>query len=374
MHTSRICSTWFRAISLGLLLSAWMMPAQWAAAEKLKTRNVIYVMMDGVRVQEMFGGADAELLPTEGGAAELTRLRYWRDTPEARRETLMPFIWGTIAKNGQIFGDETKNAPVMVSNGLNFSYPGYSETLCGVADPRVDSNKKIPNPNVNVLEWINSQKAYRGKVAAFGAWDLFPFILNRERSGLLINAGYEPFTHGKVSPAMAVLNRCKENTIRYWQGEPFDVFTYETAFEYFRTAKPRVMFVSLGEQDEWAHGNRYDLYLQSIQLADRCIRELWETAQSMRQYRGNTTIIVSTDHGRGLGSAWTSHGKDHPNSAKIWMAVMGPDTPPLGVRENIEPVCEAQMAATVAAFLGLDFRQAVPAAAPPVPGVIGTMP
>jgi len=371
MNTCRMTQKGYFIIFVGLLLSVLAIPAKQAAADKLKTQNVIYVMMDGVRVQEMFGGADAELLPSEGEAAELTRLRYWRETPEARRETLMPFIWNVIAKEGQILGDETKNAPVVVSNGLNFSYPGYSETLCGVADPRVDSNKKIPNPNINVLEWINSQKAFRGKVAAFGAWDLFPYILNQKRSGLLVNAGYDPFTYGKISPAMAVLNRCKENSIRYWQGQPFDVLTYETAFEYFRTAKPRVMFVSLGEQDEWAHGNRYDLYLQSIQLADKCIRELWETAQSMRQYRGKTTIIVSTDHGRGLGPAWTSHGKDHPNSAKIWMAVMGPDTPPLGIRENTGPIREAQMAATVAALLGLDFRQAVPAAAPPVPGVVG---
>jgi len=357
---------------IGLVLFLGTVPGTQAAAEKLRTENIIYVMMDGVRVQEMFGGADEELLPKEGGAAELVRMRYWRETPEARRETLMPFIWKVMAKEGQILGDESKNAGVMVTNGLNFSYPGYSETLCGVADPRVDSNKKIPNPNVNVLEWINSQKKYRGKVAAFGAWDLFPFILNRDRSGLLVNAGYEPFTQGKITPAMAVLNRCKENTIRYWGGEPFDVFTYETAYEYFKTAKPRVLFVSLGEQDEWAHGNRYDLYLQSIQLADKCIRELWETAQSMRQYRGRTTLIISTDHGRGLGPAWTGHGKDHPNSAKIWMGFMGPDTPALGVRENTGTIKEAQMAATVAAFLGLDYRQGVPNAEPPVPGVIGS--
>lgn len=374
MKTSQMTRDKRSLIFVALLATLWMIPAAQSAAEKLQTEHVIYVMMDGVRVQEIFGGAEAELLPTEGGAAELTRLRYWRDTPEARRETLMPFIWNVMAKEGQILGDETKNAPMMVSNGLNFSYPGYSETLCGVADPRVDSNKKIPNPNINVLEWINGQKGFRGKVAAFGAWDLFPFILNRERSGLLINAGYEPFTGGKISPAMAVLNRCKENTIRYWQGEPFDVLTYETAFEYFRTAKPRVLFVSLGEQDEWSHGNRYDLYLQSIQLADKCIRELWETAQSMRQYRGKTTLIVSTDHGRGLGPDWIRHGKDLPNSAKIWMAVMGPDTPPLGIRENTGPLREAQMASTIAAFLGLDFRQAVPAAAPLVPGVIEKMP
>ena len=40
-----------------------------------------------------------------------------------------------------------------------------------VADPRIDSNDKIPNPNITVLEWLNTLPAYRGRVAAFGAWD-----------------------------------------------------------------------------------------------------------------------------------------------------------------------------------------------------------
>ena len=56
---------------IGLVLFLGTVPGTQAAAEKLRTENIIYVMMDGVRVQEMFGGADEELLPKEGGAAEL---------------------------------------------------------------------------------------------------------------------------------------------------------------------------------------------------------------------------------------------------------------------------------------------------------------
>jgi hypothetical protein len=48
------------------------------------------------------------------------------------------------------------------------------------------------------------------------------------------------------------------------------------------------------------------------------------------------------------------------------MAVMGPDTPALGVREGVT-VTQSQLAATVAALLGEDFRAAAPASAPPLP-------
>ena len=122
-------------------------------------------MTDGLRWQEVFRGTDAALLNKESGA---------KDVPAASREALFPFLWGVVAKQGQIYGNRDKASEAFVTNGFNFSYPGYSEALCGFGDPRVDSNDKKPNPNINVLEWLNRKPAYAGKVAAFGAWELFP--------------------------------------------------------------------------------------------------------------------------------------------------------------------------------------------------------
>jgi len=47
------------------------------------------------------------------------RERFWRETPEARRETMMPFLWGMIARQGQIFGDPERHCDAMVTNGKN---------------------------------------------------------------------------------------------------------------------------------------------------------------------------------------------------------------------------------------------------------------
>src|SRR5688500_9051044 len=72
------------------------------------TLSVIFVMTDGLRWQELFGGADQALMNKEhGGVAnvEVLQRAYWRDTPAARREALMPFLWGVIAKQGQIYGN-----------------------------------------------------------------------------------------------------------------------------------------------------------------------------------------------------------------------------------------------------------------------------
>jgi hypothetical protein len=48
---------------------------------------------------------------------------------------------------------------------------------------------------------------------------------------------------------------------------------------------------------------------------------------------------------------------------------MGPDTKAIGERENIGPVTQAQIAATVAALLGKDYPHDVPAAAAALPDV-----
>jgi len=120
-------------------------------------RNVLVVTMDGMRWQEVFGGMTRDLLtPKEGGVSDAPRVetRFGAATPDERREKLMPFFWTTIAPQGQVFGDPSKESVARVTNGLRFSYPGYNEILSGFADPRINSNNRVANPNVTVLEWL----------------------------------------------------------------------------------------------------------------------------------------------------------------------------------------------------------------------------
>jgi hypothetical protein len=94
-------------------------------------------------------------------------------------------------------------------------------------------------------------------------------------------------------------------------------------------------------------------------------------AQSMPAYKGRTSLVVAVDHGRGAAASdWSDHGRKVPAAERTWIAVMGPGTPPLGLREGLT-VTTAQVAATIAALVGEDYRRAVPAAAPALPGVTG---
>ena len=120
--------------------------------------------------------------------------------PEERRARLFPFLWGTLVPQGEIYGDLDAGSDAHVTNGFNFSYPGYSETLTGHGDPRIHSNDNMPNPNTTVLEFLEHQPGFEGRVAAFGAWEVIAGIVNAGRCGFPVNVAYDSL---RLSPVHA---------------------------------------------------------------------------------------------------------------------------------------------------------------------------
>jgi hypothetical protein len=358
-----------------VMFAVWPTYGTLVSAEP-KTRNVVLVVTDGLRWQEVFTGADQALMNEEHGGiwADPDSLRrdFWREDPSERRQALFPFLWGVVAKRGQIFGNQTKGSIAHVTNGQAFSYPGYNEMLTGYPDPKIDSNEFGTNPNMTVFEWLNRIPELRGRVAVYATWSVFAEIFNEKRSGLVMQVGWTPPGVGKRTPREELLNDLYRTTTRLDADDVYDSFLQIPLIDYVRTSHPRVLFVGYGETDNWAHSGRYDLVLQSALQFDRFLEQLWSTMQSLPKYRDQTTFIITTDHGRGSGLVeWKEHGVDQKGSENIWIAVLGPDTPSLGERVSVAPVTQAQIAATVAAFLGKDYPRDVPSAAPPLPGVIG---
>jgi hypothetical protein len=360
-----------------LALTALQSIAHAQSIPALKTRNVVLIVSDGLRWQEVFTGADPELLNEANGGIwdkeEDLRREFWRASPEERRKALFPFLWTTVAVHGQIFGNQTKGSIAHVTNGFAFSYPGYNEMLTGHPDPRIDSNEFGPNPNTTVFEWLNGLAELHGRVSVFATWVTFNDIFNVARSRLPLQVGWNPPYRGRLTPRQQLLNRLYLSTTRMDDEDVYDAFLQVPLLDSFRTHQPRALFVGYGETDNWAHSGRYDLVLHSAHDFDHFVEELWSTLQALPAYHDTTTFIITTDHGRGSGPVeWKEHGVEQRGSENIWLAVMGPDTQPLGERANTETIAQAQIAATVAALLGKDFRQAVPAAAAPITEVLGT--
>ncbi|MGO9802927.1 MAG: alkaline phosphatase family protein [Steroidobacteraceae bacterium] len=364
--------------ALGLMLLTLVGSAPLAGAEPgtLKTRNVVLIVSDGLRWQEIFTGADPTLLDEEHGGIwdkqqDLKR-EFWRDDVNERRKALFPFLWTTIATHGQIFGNQTKGSIARVTNGLAFSYPGYNEMLTGHADPRVNSNEFGPNPNISVFEWLNGLPELHGHVAVYASWATFKDIFNVSRSHLPLHVGWDPPYPANSGARERLLNELYATTTRLDDEDVYDSFMQVPLLDGVRKDKPRVLFIGYGETDNWGHAGRYDLLLHSAHMFDHFVEQLWQLLQSLPEYRDSTTILLTADHGRGSGlTEWKEHGVEQKGSENIWLAVLGPDTAPLGERRNTPEIHQAQIAATIAALLGKDYRTAVPAAATPITEVLG---
>jgi Metalloenzyme superfamily len=352
-------------------------PLLFGAAPALagKTQTVVLIVSDGLRWQEVFTGADPTLLNEKDGGSWLEeadlKKRYWREDVDARRAALFPFLWGTVAKQGQIYGNQLKGSVAHVTNGKAFSYPGYNEMSTGYPNDAIDSNEYGPNPNATVFEWLNKFDEYRGRVAIFGTWNVYDNIFNKSRSGLVMQTGWTLPKKAHETPRDALLRELFDTSTRFDEEDVWNSFLQVPLLDYVKSAHPRVLFVGYGETDNWAHQGRYDLVLDSAHRMDHFVKQLWDTMQAMPEYRGTTTFIITTDHGRGSGlTEWKEHGVEERGSENIWIAVMGPDTAALGERTHVGAVTQAQIAATIAAFVGKDYHAAEPKAALPIAGVL----
>ena len=333
------------------------------------SQKVILITIDGLRWQELFSGADSLLVANTDYVKDTVSLKkkFWNSDFKNRRKSLMPFFWNTIAKEGAIYGNRKFENMVDITNKHGFSYPGYSEILCGFADDeRINSNDKNPNPNVTVLEYLNNTDKLKGEITAFASWDVFPYIINEERSGVSVNAGFESVK--KPNATEKVLNKCQSETHSPWHNVRLDVYTHNYALEHLKKKHPKLLYVAYGETDDFGHDGRYDFYLDAAKRTDNFIKELWDFTQQDPFYKNNTTFVITTDHGRGSQplDEWKSHGyglKYHgveyniKGSEHTWIALLGNKVQAKGEVKIKGQLYNSQIAATVAYLLGQEYKQ-----------------
>jgi hypothetical protein len=220
-----------------------------------------------------------------------------------------------------LLGNRALGSLVNVENKYWFSYPGRSEAFCGYYDSAINSNEYPDNPNTNVLEFIDRQPGFHGKVVTFSSWDADAHIFNRDRNGMLVN----------------IYGEDVEDDI-FGKGERMDVSTYAMAKAYLLASHPRVLYIDLGDPDDFAHAG------ESF-------------------YRDRTDVLVFPDHGRGIGAQWTDHGSETEHSNETYFLAMGPGVAAKGEVKGGSQIYEAQYAQTIGMLLGVRFTASHPVAA-----------
>jgi hypothetical protein len=347
-----------------------------APASQRQTKHVVLFTSDGVRWQDLFTGIDPKLMEAKtAGMADAANLRkeLWRPTPQERRETLMPFFWKTLVPQGILFGNLAKGSSMQVTNRYRVSYPGYSEILTGRAqDDLIKGNDNIQNPTPSFLQFLKQKQKLRPQqVAVFASWDNFRYSAESVPGELFINAGYQRSDLPKNSARTDELNKLQFDARFVDDSARHDAFTFGLAMEYLDKQLPQHVFISFDETDDWAHNRRYDRVLESLQFLDRALQELWTYLQGSSKYRDTTSLVLTTDHGRGSTlEDFSNHGPDVPGDEQIWAAVIGPDTPATGEAMNTAPCYQRDVAPTILNLLGFDYREYSGVKGKPLPGAI----
>lgn len=326
-------------------------------AQAPRTTHVILVTFDGVRPQEFFGGLDSSIVNAAESLSGINhpdevRARYGQATREERRRAVMPFFWDSLAPHALVLGDTTIGSRVTITNPHGFSAPGYLELLTGQARLDVTSNDPVRYPHRTVLELVREQLHLPEEgVALFGSWENFRTYAASRADAVLVNAGFDTLPTRVATPRLRELERLERRSPPLWDGARLDVFTGAMAIEYLKVRRPRLLFVAFDDTDDLAHSRRYDRLLDALHGLDDFLRELWQTVQTTPGYRDHTTIILTTDHGRGHTTRdWTDHGDDVKGSEQMWLAAFG-----AGVAPGMEGTAtQSQVAPTILSLLGLN--------------------
>lgn len=363
---------------LGTLAASPLVPAAVPQVRDTPLRHqaerLVVVSLDGVRVQEMFSGFDRDLfqamLERHPVEAHPLHRAYWAPTAVERRVKLMPFLWGELlTRHGSIVGNREKGSVMQLGNRHRFSYPGYAELMLGVAhDDEVTSNENRRYPHETVLQFLRrSLGVARERVALFGSWEVFESIAASRDDDVFTNAG---LTRYDVSDELRVLGDTLTQTPPSWNSARFDYLTFRFGMAHMARHRPVVQWFAFNDTDEWSHAGNYPRLVEHLHRLDVWMRELWSWLQAQDDYRGRTALVCVTDHGRGLTRAdWSSHGAQVEGAQDVWAAFAVPTWTARGEQTGHAPLSQSQVAATLAAILGFDWRRASPGAgAPWAPG------
>jgi hypothetical protein len=195
----------------------------------------------------------------------------------------------------------------------------------------------------------------------FASWSVFSAIVEHTRGALTVNAGYQ--APGDPDPRIGELGALQVETPTPWDTVRHDAYTVRFAMAHLTRARPRVLYLALGETDDWAHDGRYDRVLETYARTDAYLEDLWRWLQSDEEYRDRTHILITTDHGRGrTTSDWRNHGAKVDGAEDVWMAFVSPRMPQRGQWTAHAPLHTSQAAATLAAWMGVDWHALRPAA------------
>lgn len=276
---------------------------------------VILITIDGVRWQEIFNGTE--------------RVRSL--SPAVSAATLLPNLHKLGTERGAFLGAPGRGT--IAASGPNFvSLPGYTEILGGRPSPCRDNGCS----RTTAATLLDEAEAAGAKVAGFGSWERLEYAAS-----------------ARTTPFMMSFGRHGDDQINPWPGHGDyrpDHLTADAALAYYAAEQPDVLFLGLGDPDEYAHRGDYNQYIVSLRYADQVVGRFLDLLDASGDRGRRTHVVVTADHGRSYG--FSHHGSMY-EAARVWMVAAGPWFTARGPVASTRARHLADIAPTLRLVLGL---------------------
>ncbi len=306
---------------------------------------VVLVVLDGVRWQEVFYGADRSLARAHG----MNPLAW------VNPRDLMPNVHRLVHTHGVAIGAPGHGAQISASGPQFISLPGYLEIFAGKPDLACDRNDCARPPVRTIADQVRDASG-ADDVALIASWPNIARAASADASGFVVTAGRKLVEQAGVLQGDPALSQLLEHgaAVPAWPGEGQyrpDASTARIALRYLEAKRPRFLFVGLGDADEYGHRDDYAAYLEAVHQSDAFVGELVELLGRMGARGRHTTVIVTADHGRAYD--FKDHGPQFPESGRVWLTAFGGDMKAQGLAVAPHRYTLSDVAPTVRALLGI---------------------
>lgn len=267
--------------------------------------KLIVLVIDGARYSEMFGDSNYKYIP---------RLRSMMRQGTTCTDLYIDGVTNTVNGHATIC---TGHYESLNNGGLD--YPAYPSFL-----------------------------QYWKRAAVAG--DSSTWIITSKDKLEVLSDCTDPQWHGRHRPN----TDCGVNGLS--TGYRDDSITFNRAMAVLQSGKPKLMLINLKEPDVAGHMGDWNLYLDGIKKGDEYAYRLWTFLQSHPDYRNNTVLMITNDHGRhsnGWLDGFVSHGDNCDGCRHINFMALGP-----GIQKGyIDTTSYSQndITATIAKLLGISM-------------------